>query len=95
MTLMFGTERRRFGVGKRRHFHPRQLIAVEARDPDIVERIVARKAPVADIVSNAKAAADFHRADADLHNARRPRPVVILLDQRAGNPREPRSDVKA
>ena len=74
---------KRFRLGDRRHGDAADLVAGQAGDEHVVERKVARKAPVLDLVRNAPAAAELDRANAGREHLCVDDFAVALLDQRA------------
>jgi hypothetical protein len=85
MREIFRALRDRRRVGDRRHADAGELVAGEARDEDIVEGEITRKAPVAHPLGYAPAPAELHRANTGGEHLRVDDAPVALLDERAGD----------
>ena len=73
----------RLRLGDRRHRDAADLVAGQAGDEHVVERKVAREAPVLHLLGDAPAAAELDRADAGREHLCVDDLAVALLDQRA------------
>src|SRR6185437_3505013 len=87
MPLMLGAEGIVLRLAERIHLEAAELIAGEAGDEDIVERMIGRKAPIAYPVRGAELAQQLHRADADHQQAREFQALFwrVALDQQVWN----------
>src|SRR6185437_12087184 len=87
MPLMLGAEGIVLRLAERIHLEAAELIAGEARDEYIVERVIGRKAPIAYALRCANLAQQFHRPDADHQEPREFQPFFrrVALDEQIGD----------
>jgi hypothetical protein len=85
--LMLGAEGIVLCLAERIHLEPAELIAGEAGDEDIVERMIGRKAPMAHARRDAELAQQLHGADADHQETREFQPLLrrVALDEQIGD----------
>src|ERR1041385_8714454 len=71
----------RLRLRNRRHRNAADLVACQTGHEHVVERKVAWETPVLDLIRNAPAAAEFHRADTGREHLRVDDLAVALLHQ--------------